>query len=892
MATQISQNKRADHQGRVAILATVKTRLLAEELTAALPHALPLMPTQVSQFIAEAPSAWSDFSGCIDLTGLDTSYPSDQEQVWVEWLQHLIEYSSQTRLHLLQVTSRLEAYQNDQVQIGGARRVALYRLLSREYGKVSSRHMDTDLSIADTKTMAAQILTEWHQASEAVEACYRAGDRYRSTLQKIKGEEAIKVAAQISTSYPSDQVLWITGGTRGLGMACAKHFVRQHGLRKVVLMGQQALPDRRAWSKHLADDKVEPIIKQKIKDIQTLEAAGAEVLVLTGSLTDKSEMLRHKENVNQKMGSIFGVIHSAGVVSRENPAFIRKEMAEIECVCAPKVRGLEVLHEVFATEPLHFFVLFSSVSAIIPTLGVGQSDYAMANAYMDYFASHQYSQGQTHYVSIQWPNWRETGMGIVTSPAYRSSGLLSHTNEEGMTLLDAVLALKPGPVVLPAIVRNSDVAQLLRFGLEPGQSASTDPLAENGGLTLYEKTVAWFKSVLSQELKLPEERLEIELSFQEYGVDSILLAQLVARIERELPGIKLNPSIILEYPTIKSIAGHLVDTYPEVWGALLGRQTAGAGMVDALNYDGSMAKIIPVKRSKPQETGVRSTQTRPSALERDKIAVVGLACHFPDAPTIQQYWTNLMEGRDSIREVPGSRWDIKQYYQPQSYQVGKSISKWGAFLEGIEEFEPEYFGIAEALAPQIDPLERQWLEVSAEALADAGYSRPDLWGQAVGVFVGSRVSNFANKLDNPQKDALVGLGQNFIAAHLAHIYNFKGPNMVVDTACASSLTAIHLACESLKRGESAVALTGGVDILLDEAPFLGLSAAQVLSPDGRCKTFDETANGIGLGEGCGVLVLKLLEQAIADGNKIYGVIEGAAINQDGNTMGVTTPNPE
>ena len=194
----------------------------------------------------------------------------------------------------------------------------------------------------------------------------------------------------------------------------------------------------------------------------------------------------------------------------------------------------------------------------------------------------------------------------------------------------------------------------------------------------------------------------------------------------------------------------------------------------------------------------------------------------------------------------------------------------------------------------MDPLARQWLEVSAEALADAGFEKKSLWGEPVGVFVGTRVSNFSQKfgIDEMGKDVIVGTGQNFIGAHVSHFYNFKGPNMIIDAACASALTAIHQAVKSLQSGESTVALAGGVDLLLDEEPYLKLSRAHILSQDGRCKTFDESANGIGLGEGCGVLVLKTLSDAINDGNKIYGVIEGTAINNDGNTMGITTPNPE
>jgi acyl transferase domain-containing protein len=268
-----------------------------------------------------------------------------------------------------------------------------------------------------------------------------------------------------------------------------------------------------------------------------------------------------------------------------------------------------------------------------------------------------------------------------------------------------------------------------------------------------------------------------------------------------------------------------------------------------------------------------------------------MACHFPDAPNIAAFWDNLKNGRDSIREVPISRWSIAAHYNAMGTAKGKSISKWGAFLNQIEDFDPAYFGISPSLAKYIDPLERQWLEVSAEALADAGCDKKSLWGKRVGVYAGSRVSNFSDKIKDLPKDILVGVGQNFITAHLAHIYNLTGPNMVVDTGCSSSITAVHLAINSLLTGETELALAGGVDILLNERTFITLSAAGVLSPDGRSKTFDESANGIGLGEGCGVLVLKRLDDAIRSGDKIYGVIEGSAVNNDGNTMGITTPNP-
>lgn len=456
-------------------------------------------------------------------------------------------------------------------------------------------------------------------------------------------------------------------------------------------------------------------------------------------------------------------------------------------------------------------------------------------------------------------------------------------------------------MVLPAVV-NPDLwgtKQLMRTsaperttGATVSTVTQTKPAGvrrvEDRGSTVGSAVHHWLKELFGKELKLDPEKLELDTEFQNYGMDSVLLAQVVRRMDQKLGEVALDPSALIEYPTIQSLADYLEKAYPEALASMLSTAIQTRPLEPRHSPEFLMEPAAPLTMNTPAPVFPQN----PTLDMGDKIAVVGLACHFPDAEDIGQYWLNLRAGRDSIREVPKSRWDWEKHYGPQGFQEGKTISKWGAFLAEIEAFDPQYFKIAEGIAHQIDPLQRQWLEVSAEALVDAGFTKNDLWGKAVGVFAGARTGNFSNKFCRTDKDRIIGTGQNFIAAHLAHIYNFKGPNMVIDTACSSSLTAIHSAVRSIQSGESELALAGGVDILLDEAVYLTLSSAKVLSPDGRCKTFDAEANGIGLGEGCGVLVLKPLSKAIQDGNKIYGVIDGSAVNSDGNTMGVTTPNPE
>ncbi len=881
------QNRLSDQA--VLICTNEQNRPLAQLLATYFPHHRIMGPEDVQAHIEQPESHWRSYGGWIDLIGGDQD--SEEAQAWIVGLQRLIEYGPREGLRLLGVTCGLEAFRNANVRLPGAERASLYRMLQNEYGHLRSRHLDTDPGASDLER-AEQIAREFSADSRDPEVCYRNGERYRAFLGEVPEPQDSRLFR-----FPEDHVLWITGGTRGLGYLCAQHFVSRYGVKRLVLTGRETLPPRKEW-----DDlsRQSTPVAIKIQAIRSLEAAGANVSVSSVPLTDTESLQRYLAEIRSTVGPIGGVIHCAGIGDADNPAFIRKTAASVQAILEPKVAGLEALYQALKNEPLKFFMLFSSVSSIIPSLAVGQSDYAMANAYMDYFA--QAHASELPVLSVQWPSWKETGMGEMKSKVYQQTGLLSITDAEGLELLDRLLAGTVGPVVLPAVV-NPDKWRPSQLLLLPGAERSTGASGSNAanpkpsgvqGERGPEGTVGtaahqWLKQLFGKELKLDPEKLEADTEFQYYGMDSVLLAQVVRQMDQKLGGVALEPSALLEYPTIQSLADYLASTYPEALASL----------------DAAAAQTNPVEPRRIPETRVEPAAPLPmnplntpeimrasNRSSMEKVAVVGMACHFPDAADIRQYWQNLRAGRDSIREVPKSRWNWERHYDPQGFREGKSISKWGAFLAEIEAFDPEYFNMAEGIAHQIDPLQRQWLEVSAEALADAGFTKKELWGKAVGIFAGARTGNFGNKFHRTDKDRIIGTGQNFIAAHLAHIYNFKGPNMVIDTACSSSLTAIHSAVRSIQSGEAELALAGGVDILLDEAVYLTLSSAKVLSPDGRCKTFNAEANGIGLGEGCGVLVLKPLHQAIQDGNKIYGVIDGSAINSDGNTMGVTTPNPE
>ncbi|WP_458461952.1 beta-ketoacyl synthase N-terminal-like domain-containing protein, partial [Paenibacillus sp.] len=917
--------------GKILILANRDSAALAARLTEHFKHTVVLNEEQLDhpgrhwlkdeERLKHGLTGLIDLTACMRQTTVDDACEEQIRPAWLKLVQDVIEDHGREGMLLLLVTCGLESFRNSKVNLAHASRAGLFRMLQSEYRSIQSRHLDMDPSAAEEAKIEC-ITTEFRQTDREPEICYRDGKRWRSYMREMPNGAGMNKDVTESSIDPerpileANQVLWITGGTRGLGMACARHFVKHHNVKRLVLTGREAIPQREEWDAYASHDTA---TGTKIRSLLELEQLGAEVLVTDIPLTDENAIQAELARVKRSMGPVGGVIHCAGNVDTANPAFIRKQADAMQRVLDPKTGGVHALFHAFRHEPLRFFVLFSSVSSARPSLGAGQSDYAMANAYMDYFAeavSRESAISPFPVISIQWPSWKESGFGAVTSEAYRQSGLLSITDAEGMLWLDRIIRENRGPVILPAVVASQAVhkrEQQAEVSLGEATQEVSIPLiprpvermTTSFTVELENRTLKWLKALMAKELRLDESRLDEDTPFQHYGMDSILLVQVLTVMDRELQHVAIDPSLLLEYPTLRQLAKHLVRIYPESLADLLVQPNSKL----AENSTGTHSDVrsmtsIPVQHAEPDMDGrtglnelndpVDEAYEKPVELEqtkkRDKIAIVGVACDFPDAKNPTQFWSNLQKGKDSMTELPAERLRLTGSSSPN--RTSASSKRIGAFIRDIEQFDPAFFRITDTLAEQLDPLQRQLLEVSVEAAADAGYSRERLWNSQTGVFVGSRASNFSSKLGGSTKDTIVGIGQNFIAAHLSHFYNLKGPNMVVDTACSSSLTAVHLAVRSLLDGECDLAFAGGVDILLDDAPYEMLGAASVLSPDSRCKTFSADANGIGLGEGCGVVLLKPLSRAIADQDAIYGVIDGTSINNDGQTMGITTPNPE
>lgn len=282
---------------------------------------------------------------------------------------------------------------------------------------------------------------------------------------------------------------------------------------------------------------------------------------------------------------------------------------------------------------------------------------------------------------------------------------------------------------------------------------------------------------------------------------------------------------------------------------------------------------------------------------REPIAIIGIGCRIPGGVVDPNgYWDLLREGRDVIREIPADRWDIQEYFDPDPKTPGKTYSRWGGFIDGVDQFDAPFFGIAAPEARRMSPPQRIFLEVSWEALEGAGISPRTLVNSRTGVFVGSTSNDYLQlhaKIQGDEDiDAYVATNNtlNAISGRVSYTLGLQGPSISIDTACSSSLVAIDRACHSLRDRETNLAIAGGVNIILMPDTYISASKWGMLARDGRCKTFDAAADGFVRSEGCGVLVLKRLQDAQADGDRILAVIRGTALNQDGPSSGFSVPN--
>ncbi|MFD8214468.1 beta-ketoacyl synthase N-terminal-like domain-containing protein [Streptomyces sp. NPDC059697] len=734
------------------------------------------------------------------------------------------------------------------LHVSGARRSALagfYRSISGELPTVVSRTVRVDGDLAE---LAAAIAAESAADDQETEIRYTGSRRRRRVAGFAQPGDF-----DLLTGLDRGAVL-ITGGTGAIGLRLAEHLA-DRGARHLVLIGRSELPARNRWASLATEPSTDPLLRTRLTALLALADRDVKLSVHTHSLNDVATLRRLINRHRGRADGIAAVFHCAGVMHQPR-SFLAKSVGEIGDVLRPKV-AVETLWAALGSRLPRLMVLFSSIAAGSPRLAGGYLDYAAANNVLDDFAEAHAAEPGCVVRSLRWPLWRGVGMGEGRTSAGNELGIPDLSEADALRLLDLALRVPGEPVLLPCLTSRTPVPadELFRA---PRRAPETAPAQVTAPADEPEPgDIDWLVDVVARTTRAERSLLRSDTNLVDLGVDSLLMAELVRDLEATL-GDAVDPSLLQEHPTLGRLAAALTDA-----GA---RASAPAPVVAAAPARTPAAGGAPTR-----------------------IAVIGMGCRLPGAADPGQLWQALLAGRDMVGEVPADRWDTTALYRPDG-GPGFSQSRWGGFLDDAALFDPGYFGFDDETARQLDPLVRKTLEVAVECVHDAGYTDEELRGRRVGVFVGGRTGNHREHLRPLTRESIIGINQNYIAAHVSHFLDLTGPNLVVDSACSSALVSVHLAAQSLMLGESEMALAGGVDLLLDEEPYLMLSAGKALSPTGRCRTFDESADGFVPGEGAGLVLLKRLDDAERDGDRILAVIEASGVNNDGRTMGHTTPN--
>ena len=652
-----------------------------------------------------------------------------------------------------------------------------------------------------------------------------------------------------------DRTYLVTGGLGGIGCVMA-NWLADRGAGTIVLNGRRA-PDPAA-------EKV----------IRTLQAQGHVVRVELADITDIAAMDDMLARMDLELPPLAGVIHSVGVLS--DGALGNQSWEKFEAVLWPKILGAWHLHSATADRDLDFFVLFSSVAGVIGN--PGQSNHAAANAFLDQLAAHRRALGLPGQV-MAWGAWSGLGEAeeqrerIARQLAASGSGWI--TPQQGLRAFDRLMRQDFATSVVVAIdwavfedaVENRPplLEELMSAASEPGtgESTSTEDLLSGLQKTpaseREDRLVAYLQQEVQAVLRLPDAPAST-VGFFDLGMDSLMAVELRNRLNRSFSGAYTAPNtLVFDYPDIAGLARHLV-----------GELAVPESLPD------TVTQAVPASPALVQSTD-------------EGIAIVGMACRFPGASDLGAFWHLLEEGMDAVtdqRRDSGTGSDLAREL-PVEYAAYCR----GGFVDEIDMIDAKFFQIAPIEARAMDPRQRMLLETSWRALEDAGIDPDLLRGSRTGIFAGIAASEYRDLMAISSSDiSYLGTAASMALGRVAFHLGLEGPTMPVELNCASSLVAVHHAITSLRQGEVDLALVGGASANLSSGILREMADLGMLSRQGLCRAFDASADGFVRGEGCGMVVLKRLSDAQTDCDRIWGVVRGSAVNQNGASAGATIPN--
>ncbi|XLS29189.1 SDR family NAD(P)-dependent oxidoreductase [Flavobacteriaceae bacterium M23B6Z8] len=722
---------------------------------------------------------------------------------------------------------------------------------------------------------ANQLIREKEQSTETI-IKYENDERYVLIPQEVKSEQHRPLNV-----FREKGIYLITGGLGGLGILFAKEILKQTPSARVILTGRSKLSNKKE------------IILNKIS------RKGGYVRYMQLDVTDRNAVNNCVFKIINDYKALHGIIHAAGVNS--DNFILKKNVKEFKKVIAPKVAGTYNLDEASKRIDLDFMVFFSSVASWLGN--IGQSDYSTANGYMDQYAMYRdqlVKEGKRHgkTLSVNWPLWKEGGMSIpdeIKEQLEEETGITLLESSTGMHLFYESLNLAYSRIIAVQGNPNKIRPTLFSDQRAPQIAAITQysNKLDTDAKSLLDKTRIFLREEFSKVLKLPLQRIETKVSLEKYGIDSILAMKLTSQLEKTFG--KLSKTLFFEYQSIDEFCEYFIGSHKnkllEIFDDTPQNENGTSDKIQEQikKPESTSENRIRVKRKvRHQKSESLNAVSKTQKPYNEPIAIIGISGRYPEAENLNEFWKNLRDGKDCIIEVPKDRWDWKEYYSEDRTVPNKHYSKWGGFIAGVDEFDPRFFNISPREARNIDPQERLFLQHAWMAVEDAGYSKEGLQipsendqaGQ-IGVYAGVMYGeyNISGSLAS-------------IANRVSYFLNLHGPSITLDTMCSSSLTAIHLACEDLKSGRTSMALAGGVNVSIDPNKYQMLSSGQFISSDGHCQSFGEGGDGYIPGEGVGIAVLKRLSEAEADGDHIYGVIKGSALNHGGKTNGYSVPNPK